>query len=173
MPLLGASGELTARSACWAAVFFILPRSSPFVELRVNPRAGGKRKRTPWLRLVVTVAALLAIAVPLVASRMRQEPPMITVPDTGGAYVEAAIRNPDYLNPILLQYNQVDRDLCALIFSGLTRLDEHGSLYPTWPSDGRLGMRKSYLFRLKAFDGTTVPHSLPMTWFYRQSHAGP
>ncbi|MGI5836778.1 MAG: ABC transporter substrate-binding protein [Chloroflexota bacterium] len=75
---------------------------------------------------------------------------MITVPDTGGAYVEAAIRNPDYLNPILLQYNQVDRDLCALIFSGLTRLDEHGLVVPDLAERWEIGDEgKSYLFHLK------------------------
>jgi peptide/nickel transport system substrate-binding protein len=75
---------------------------------------------------------------------------MVAVPDTGGAYVEAMVGNPSYLNPVLLQFNQVDRDLSALLFSGLTRFDENGLIVPdlaeSWEisDDG-----KSYLFHLR------------------------
>ena len=54
----------------------------------------------------------------------------IIVPGTGGTYVEGLAGNPQYINPILCQYNQVDRDLCSLIFNGLTRLNERGEVVP-------------------------------------------
>jgi ABC-type transport system substrate-binding protein len=49
-------------------------------------------------------------------------------PAPGGTYVEGIVGSPQYVNPLLCQYNDADRDLCALVFSGLLRLDEHGQL---------------------------------------------
>jgi peptide/nickel transport system substrate-binding protein len=54
----------------------------------------------------------------------------IVVPAVAGTYVEGLAGNLRYLNPILCQYNQVDRDLCSLIFNGLTRLSERGEVIP-------------------------------------------
>ncbi|MGA9347215.1 MAG: ABC transporter substrate-binding protein [Anaerolineae bacterium] len=54
----------------------------------------------------------------------------VVVPDVGGTYVEGLAGNSRYLNPILCQYNQVDRDLCSLIFNGLTKLNEKGEVIP-------------------------------------------
>ncbi len=45
-------------------------------------------------------------------------------PGRGGTYVEGIAGSPRYLNPLLSGYNEVDRDICALVFSGLTRLNE-------------------------------------------------
>ena len=117
----------------------------------MNPRARDHGKRRSWLRWLLTVAALLAVAIPLVASQFRQEIPMVAVPDQGGAYVEAAVGNPSYINPVLLQYNQVDRDLSALIFSGLTRIDEQGLVVPDLAERWEIGDDgKSYLFHLRS-----------------------
>jgi len=52
------------------------------------------------------------------------------VPDVGGTYVEGLVGNPRYINPVLCQHNQVDRDLCSLIFNGLTKLNEKGEVIP-------------------------------------------
>jgi len=52
------------------------------------------------------------------------------VPGAGGTYVEGLVGNPQYINPILCQYNQVDHDLCSLIFNGLTKLNERGEVVP-------------------------------------------
>lgn len=54
----------------------------------------------------------------------------VTVPDRGGTLVEGVAGNPQYLNPLLSQYNQVDGVLCGLLFSGLTQLDEYGNVIP-------------------------------------------
>lgn len=53
----------------------------------------------------------------------------VIVPDAGGTYVEGLAGQPKYVNPLLYQ-NQVDRDLGALIFSGLTRHNERGEVIP-------------------------------------------
>lgn len=54
----------------------------------------------------------------------------MTVPDRGGTLVEGVAGSPQYINPLLSQYNQVDGVLCSLLFNGLTRLDEHGNVVP-------------------------------------------
>lgn len=75
---------------------------------------------------------------------------MVAVPDVGGAYVEAVVGNPNCLNPILLQYNQVDRDISALLFSGLTRFDGSGLLVPDLAERWDIGDGgRSYLFHLR------------------------
>jgi peptide/nickel transport system substrate-binding protein len=74
----------------------------------------------------------------------------VVVPGVGGTYVEGLAGNSRYINPILCQYNQVDRDLCSLIFNGLTKLSERGEVIPDlaerWEiSDDRL----VYTFHLR------------------------
>jgi peptide/nickel transport system substrate-binding protein len=54
----------------------------------------------------------------------------VVIPTAGGTYVEGLAGRSQYLNPILCQYNQVDRDLCSLIFNGLTKLNERGEVIP-------------------------------------------
>lgn len=51
-------------------------------------------------------------------------------PGRGGTYVESLAGFPHYLNPLLSGYNEVDRDICALVFSSLTRLNERGEVEP-------------------------------------------
>ncbi|MCL4393545.1 MAG: ABC transporter substrate-binding protein [Chloroflexi bacterium] len=51
-------------------------------------------------------------------------------PDYGGTYTEGVAGRPNAINPIYSQYNDVDHDMTALIFSGLTRADESGVLKP-------------------------------------------
>ncbi|MCL4370874.1 MAG: ABC transporter substrate-binding protein [Chloroflexi bacterium] len=113
-----------------------------------SARDGGKRGLK--LRPLLVALALAAVIVPAVASKLPREVPMVTVPDAGGAYVEAVVGNPGYLNPILLQFNQVDRDLSALLFSGLTRFDENGLIVPDLAERWEIGDGgKSYLFHLR------------------------
>ncbi len=54
----------------------------------------------------------------------------VTVPDHGGTLVEGMAGNPQFLNPLLSQYNQIDGVLGSLLFNGLTRLDERGNVVP-------------------------------------------
>jgi peptide/nickel transport system substrate-binding protein len=74
----------------------------------------------------------------------------VTIPDVGGVYTEALAGRPQFINPLLAQYNQVDQDLTALIFDGLTQMDGGGHLQPqlarSWDisEDGR-----TYVFRLR------------------------
>ncbi len=54
----------------------------------------------------------------------------VTIPAPGGRYVEGVAGNPRFLNPLLSQFNELDQDLCSLIFSGLTALDDQGRPVP-------------------------------------------
>lgn len=51
-------------------------------------------------------------------------------PDYGGTYTEGVAGRPNAINPIYSQYNDVDRDLASLIFTGLVRADENGVIQP-------------------------------------------
>ncbi|MCD6290959.1 MAG: hypothetical protein J7M34_10695 [Anaerolineae bacterium] len=59
----------------------------------------------------------------------------VIVPDHGGVFREGVAGSVQYINPLLCQYNEVDQDICALVFRGLMRLDEHGQDVPDL-SDG-------------------------------------
>ena len=101
-------------------------------------------------RPILVAIAVLAVLLPVAASKFPRETPMVTVPDRGGAYVEAVVGDPSYLNPVLLQFNQVDRDLSALLFSGLTRFDENGLIAPDLAQSWEISPNgRSYLFHLR------------------------
>jgi len=82
-------------------------------------------------------------------------------PGHGGTYVEAVAGQPQALNPLLSGYNPPDEDLCSLIFSGLTRLNEDGKVEPDLASDWEIGADGlTYVFHLRTnaywHDGTPV-----------------
>lgn len=50
------------------------------------------------------------------------------IPRDGGEYTEALVGYPERINPVLAQTNDVDLDLCGLIFSGLFKYNEKQEL---------------------------------------------
>jgi peptide/nickel transport system substrate-binding protein len=86
----------------------------------------------------------------------------ITVPAPGGTYVEGVAGFPHAINPLLAAYNDVDRDLCALVYSGLTRMNARGEVEPDlaikWETslDGL-----TYIFHLRS--GLRWPDGAPLT----------
>jgi len=50
--------------------------------------------------------------------------------DFGGSYSEALIGQPRFINPILSEANDVDRDLSSIIYSGLMKYTSEGILEP-------------------------------------------
>lgn len=97
-------------------------------------------------------------------------------PEYGGSYVEGVAGSPMAVNPLLGQFNDVDKDLVALLFSGLTRLGEEGEVLPDlaqgWEvsDDGR-----QYTFHLRSgvrwHDG--VPFSAEDVLFTLQALKAP
>ncbi len=83
--------------------------------------------RARWL-LPLTLVAGIAILACLwyTASRSSQAGP----PEPGGTYIEGVAGAPSRVNPLFASFNAVDKDLTALIFSGLTRLGPDGVVLP-------------------------------------------
>ncbi|MBU1878656.1 MAG: peptide ABC transporter substrate-binding protein [Chloroflexi bacterium] len=52
------------------------------------------------------------------------------IPDVGGTYIEGLAGNPRAINPLYADLYSVDRDICALVFNGLTRINERGEIVP-------------------------------------------
>ncbi len=88
-------------------------------------------------------------------------PHLVAVPASGGMLTEALVGTPKLINPLYAPLNDVDRDLCALIYSGLFRVNE--ALVPIpdlaeryrWSDDGKtleISLRKDARFH----DGTPV-----------------
>lgn len=85
----------------------------------------------------------------------------VTLPARGGGYVEAAVGEPRFVNPILASGNDTDTDLASLIFSGLLRLDREGHLVPDLASEYSVSEDgKTYVFKLRDkvlwHDGTAL-----------------
>ncbi|MFH0907029.1 MAG: ABC transporter substrate-binding protein, partial [bacterium] len=51
-------------------------------------------------------------------------------PEIGGHYKEGILGQPRYINPVLAQTNDADRDLVQLIYSSLFKYDDQGNLVP-------------------------------------------
>lgn len=126
--------------------------------------------RTGWLAVLLGALIVAAIGLGAVAAYQRGRLPIVpTVTSRGtptpalppGIYREAVVGTPTMLNP-LLATNQVDRDLSALIFSGLTRADASGASQPelakSWTIEGD-GRR--YVFTLR--EGVTWQDGRPFT----------
>jgi len=111
------------------------------------------------MRWQVVIAALAVFLILALTAYTAFNTTTILVPDYGGLYTEGVAGNPRYINPLLSSYNDVDRDLAALVFNGLTIVDERGRVLPdladTWDiSKDEL----SYTFHLRTdvrwHDGT-------------------
>lgn len=51
-----------------------------------------------------------------------------SVPDYGGTYKEGVVGQPQFINPVLSDINDVNRDISELVFSGLLKYDGDGNL---------------------------------------------
>ena len=102
------------------------------------------------MRWQAVIAVLAVGLILLVVGRTAFHMTTVVVPDYGGTYVEGVAGNPRYINPLLSTYNDVDRDLAALVFNGLTVANARGEIMPgladTWDvtPDGL-----SYTFHLR------------------------
>jgi peptide/nickel transport system substrate-binding protein len=85
----------------------------------------GRFIRWQLLALALTLALLVAL---LSYGAIRYT--TVTIPAPGGRYVEGVAGNPRFLNPLFSQFNELDQDICSLLFSGLVALDEQGKPIP-------------------------------------------
>lgn len=84
-------------------------------------------KHIRWQLLIALVGVAFLSAV---LAYLAFNTALVERPDYGGTYIEGIAGRPNTINPIFSQYNDVDRDIAALVFTGLTRADENGVLKP-------------------------------------------
>jgi len=82
-------------------------------------------------------------------------------PGRGGTYVEGIADFPHYLNPLLSGYHETDQDICALVFSGLTRFNKHGEVEADLAREWKVtldGLTYTFYLRSDAYwhDGTPL-----------------
>lgn len=74
----------------------------------------------------------------------------VIAPNFGGSFSEGIVGNPQYLNPVLSQTNDSDRDATELIFSGLTQYNSKGEIIPDLAEKYNIGdSGKTYEFFLR------------------------
>ncbi|MBX9765184.1 hypothetical protein K2X83_00925, partial [Patescibacteria group bacterium] len=110
---------------------------------RAFMRALGKRRSFPLLETVRArtsfftpldwfVVSLLGIVMGLSAATMLAGVSLALtneVPTRGGSYSEGIIGSPRFVNPVLA-VSETDRDVTALVFSGLMRINPDGTMTP-------------------------------------------
>ncbi len=117
---------------------------------------------TRYIRWQILLIVLGVVLVGILLTYLAINYTTVLRPGRGGTYVEGVIGVPNHLNPLLLdEYDKVDRDICALLFSGLTRLSERGEVEPDlareWESTPD-GLSYTFYLRSNAYwhDGTPV-----------------
>nr|HMQ55393.1 ABC transporter substrate-binding protein [Anaerolineae bacterium] len=74
----------------------------------------------------------------------------IAVRDQSSRYVEGVVGEPQFINPLLMQYNQVDQDLSALLFNGLVKVDGQGNIEPDLARSWEISPdKRRYIFKLR------------------------
>lgn len=107
----------------------------------------GRRMR--WLMLIA-LAAIVVLVVMLGFATYTV--PTVLVPDQGGVFREGVAGLPQYLHPVWCQIhsNNVDSDLCQLVYRGLTRLGENGRIVPDLAESWTVTEGRIYQFHLKS-----------------------
>lgn len=105
---------------------------------------------TKW-PVIAAVIGVAAIAAVYAWSAVSLSPTStIEVPAPGGTYVEGLIGQPKYLNPILSQADTVDQDIASLIFDGLTKISDDGTVVPELAQGWEISPDgKTYTFDLR------------------------
>jgi len=84
-------------------------------------------RRSRWPLLAGLVLAIVVLSALWYATREGSGP---QVPAHGGLHLEAVVGSPLRVNPLYTAFNDVDKDLATLVFSGLTRLGPDGTVLP-------------------------------------------
>ena len=114
-------------------------------QLRTLPKflSKGEKKTVNWLTLVIVICLVLLIG------RFYYSHTTL-VPKSGGSYTEGLVGTPQYINPLLASYNDVDRDLASIIFNGLLKFNNEGVLVPDLADQFQISPDgKIYTFKLK------------------------
>jgi len=126
-------------------------------QLRHLPKVLSKNERYFLLALgVIAIGSLVSLPISAFYH--------LTVPKPafGGTFSEGMVGSPKYINPLLAQASDVDRDLSELIYSGLMKFDDNGNLtYDLAKSYTVSGDGLTYSFTLK--DNLKWQDGVPLT----------
>lgn len=98
-------------------------RFPSWAQLQYLPRLLQKRERwTFWAAMAVVILGFpfLGVRAYFAASEV--------VPQKGGAYTEAMVGIPQYINPLLSSLSDVDQDISEFVFSSMFRYDDQQQL---------------------------------------------
>jgi len=95
------------------------------IQLRLLPQVLSKRERYFILLFLLIITATI-VYLPFGAFYHFTKP----TPDFGGSYTEGLLGAPQYINPLLVQANDTDRDLSKVIYSALMKYDLSGNIIP-------------------------------------------
>lgn len=126
-------------------------------QVQYLPRLlNAREKRIVGANVGIAFLAVLALGIHLWLQMTTQ------VAAVGGTYTEGLVGSPRFINPLLAPGNHVDRDLTALVFSGLMRVDVNGSLVPDLAQEFNVSEdQKVYTFTLR--EGLTWHDDEPLT----------
>ena len=103
------------------------------------------------IRLAVVLAVCGVALVIAVLSRFAVHVSTVLAPAKGGTYTEGLVGAPQWPNPVLASFNEMDQDLCRLLFRGLTRVDDESRIVPdlaeSWEAAGNAAV---YTFTLRS-----------------------
>ena len=100
----------------------LLPSKKQFIIL---PTVLSRKEKIIFIGLlVILIFSVFYIPVTLYLRSTK------SAPDFGGVYKEGIVGEPRYINPLLAQANDADRDLSSIVFSGLMKYAPNGNLVP-------------------------------------------
>lgn len=127
-------------------VYTLAPSRLPSLrQLRYLPRVISRTERLA----LVALGGLFVACVLFLGARVYARN-VVLLPRSGGEVVEGLIGTPQYLNPILVSTNDVDRDLTRLMYSGLFARDGRQQIIPDLAKSYEVSEdRKVYTVRLR------------------------
>src|SRR3989344_4864253 len=95
------------------------------LKIWLIPKILSKKERYVIAALILVAAGSLIAAPFTTYFHFTKE-----APDYGGSFTEGVLNEPRYINPLLSQTNDTDKDLVALIYSGLLEYNSNGKIVP-------------------------------------------
>ena len=94
-------------------------------RLRLLPKVLSVRERY-LIGALLAVIIVSVVALPFTIYRHFTT----ALPADGGSFSEGLVGQPRHINPLLAQTNDPDRDISALVYSGLLKYNSSGQLVP-------------------------------------------
>lgn len=95
------------------------------LKVRLIPRVLSKKERYVVLALfIISIGSIVAIPFTTYFHFTKE------APDYGSKFIEGVVGKPRYINPLLSQASDTDRDLVSLVYSGLLEYNGEGKIVP-------------------------------------------